>query len=784
MDRGSFPLLFRSLRPILLSLSLGFLSPGGFAAPLAAGAATLPAPTLGAPVAAGLTDREVPPQPLPSRPEPAAGAPNVVVVLLDDVGFGAAGTFGGPVPTPALDQLAAAGLRYNRFHTTAICSPTRASLLTGRNPHAIGIGNVMNTTAPYPGRNGILPASAATVAEVLRHSGYATSAWGKWHLIPHAEESPAGPFDHWPTRMGFDKFYGFLDGETHQYEPTLFDGTTPTVRPRRDHYHLTEDLADHAIAWMWQRRNLAPEKPFFVYFAPGATHAPLHAPREWIDRFHGKFDQGWDKVREETIVRQKQRGVIPADTALTPRSPELPAWESLSPERQRIAARLMETYAGFLAHTDAQVGRLAAALQEMGQFDNTLFIYIVGDNGASAEGGVFGTLNVMGNLQGVSESVEQALARYDEIGGTKSYPHYPAGWAWAMNTPFQWTKQVASHLGGTRNPMVVTWPRRILDAGGLRSQFSYVSDITPTILEAAGVSAPAAVNGVAQQPMDGASLVYSFDDAKAPTRHSTQYFEIFGNRGIYHQGWMASAFHGRTPWALIDAKPRTFDEDRWELYHLDEDFSQAHDLAAAEPGKLQALQALFWAEAGRNQVLPLINDADVPESKTFGNRRHFVFRAGAEGIAENAMPRLAGRTYHLSADLTLPSGGGQGVVAALGGAIGGWSLYLDAQGLPNYVYNLFGVERLVLRGKSPLTAGPAKLGLDFVSSGGHGKGAIVSLRVNGEVVDQGRLSRTAPIMFSIDEAFDVGTDSGSPVGDYSANYAFTGQLGQVVLDLE
>jgi len=735
--------------------------------------------------AAGLTTRDVRPQPVPVAPV-RAGAPNVVVVLLDDVGFGAAGSFGGPVPTPGLDRLAGLGLRYNAFHTTAICSPTRASLLTGRNPHAVCMGTVTNSSSPYEGRHGVMPKSAATIAEILRQNGYSTSAWGKWHLMPHWEQSQAGPFDRWPTGMGFEKFYGFLGGETHQFEPNLYEGTSQVVRPNRDQYHLTEDLADRAIAWMRQQKSLTPEKPFFAYFAPGATHAPLHAPKVWIDRFRGQFDQGWDKMREEILARQKRLGVVPASTQLTPRPAQLPAWDSLSPERKRIAARLMETYAGFLAHTDDQIGRIVAALEQMGQFENTLFFYIVGDNGASGEGGPLGTLNEMGSLQGIKESTETALARLDEIGGTKTYPHYPAGWAWAMDSPFQWMKQVASHLGGTRNPLVVSWPKRIRNRGGLRSQFSYISDITPTILEAAGIAAPAVVNGVAQKPMDGVSLVYSFDDAKASTQHVTQYFEVFGNRAIYHKGWMASAFHGNIPWRPSIGGDRTFNDDVWELYNLDVDFSQATDLAANDPVKLRELQDLFWAEAARNNALPLVSSSrpgDLP--RLFGNRTDLVFYEGAAGIPEGAAPRMVGRSHLINAEVDLLAEGGEGVVVAQGGVVGGWSLYVNHEGHPVYTYNLFGVERMTVTGKSRLSAGLSTLGVDFVyDGGGFGKGARVRLMVNGTLVGEGHLARTAPWIFSIDENFDIGTDSGSSVGDYPANYSFTGRIKKVSVSLK
>ena len=481
----------------------------------------------------------------------------------------AAGTFGGPVETPALDALAHDGLRYNRFHTTAICSPTRAALLTGRNSHAAGVGSVMNTATSYPGYRGVLREDTATIARILGQNGYATSAWGKWHLVPDWEASQTGPFTRWPTGAGFDKFYGFLGGETDQYEPTLYDGTTPVVRERAPGYHLTEDMAEQAVAWMQMQRAVDPARPFFVYFAPGAAHAPLQPPAAWLERYRGKFDQGWDRLREETFARQQAAGVIPRDAVLTPRPDALPAWDSLTPEEQRVSARLMELYAAFLAHTDAQVGRLRDALKDMDQYDNTLFVYIVGDNGASAEGGLKGSSNYMGDLQGLVSEVARFGDAPQTLSGENTYAHYNAGWAWGTNTPFQWTKQVASHLGGTRNPMVLAWPERIRDRGGLRSQFGHVNDIVPTILEVTGIAAPASVDGVAQRPMDGVSLAYSFDDAKAAERHATQYFEIFGNRSIYHEGWMASAFRGRAPWQVNSAaRDEDFDADRWELYDL------------------------------------------------------------------------------------------------------------------------------------------------------------------------------------------------------------------------
>jgi arylsulfatase len=498
-------------------------------------------------------------------------APNVVIVLLDDVGFGASDTFGGPVDTPTLDRLAKEGLRYNQFHTTALSSPTRAAILTGRNHHSAGTGVITEMASGYDGYSSMIPKSAATVAEVLRQNGYSTSAWGKWHNTPTWETSVAGPFDRWPTGIGFEKFYGFIGGESNQYEPELYDGTAPVETPRRPGYTLNEDLADRAIEWMLLQKSMAPEKPFFVYWAPGATHAPHHVPAKWVEPYRGKFDQGWDKLREETFARQKKLGVIPESAKLTPRPPQIPAWNSLTPEQKKIAVRLMETYAGFLAQTDHEVGRLVGAIEKTGQWDNTLFFYIVGDNGASGEGSPYGVFNEMSILNGIPEDPSVVLKHFDQIGGPRAYNHYPVGFAWAMDTPFQWTKQIASHFGGTRNAMVVAWPKRIKDKGGIRGQFHHCIDIAPTILEAAGIPAPRMVNGVAQKPIEGVSMLYTFDDAKAESRRTMQYFEMFGNRALYHDGWIASTFHGKLPW--LETGARDFDKDIWELYNLEEDYS-------------------------------------------------------------------------------------------------------------------------------------------------------------------------------------------------------------------
>ena len=727
------------------------------------------------------------PAPPPALTRAPEGAPNIVVVLLDDVGFAAPGTFGGPVPTPALDRLAQQGLRYNRFHTTAICSPTRAALLTGRNPHAVGVGSVMNSASNHPGQRGVLRASAATVAEVLRQNGYATASFGKWHLTPDWEASPAGPFDRWPTGQGFDHFYGFLGGETDQYEPTLYQGTTPVRRPAREPYHLTEDLAEQAIAWMRLQRSLRPERPFFVYFAPGGTHAPIQVPHEWSERFRGRFDPGWDALREESFARQKQLGVIPPDALLTPRPPQLPAWDALTPDQQRLAVRLTEAYAGFLAHTDAQVGRLVDALAEQGVLEDTLFVYIAGDNGASAEGGLFGSWSYMGRIQGLEPDPAWVMQRIDAIGGPESYPHYPAGFAWALDAPFAWAKQVASHLGGTRNGMVVSWPRRIRDRGGLRSQFSHVNDIAPTLLEAAGIEPPVVVHGVSQQPIDGTSLVYSFVDAKAPSRHRTQYFEIYGNRALYHDGWMASAFRGRPPWEIFARMNDDFSADRWELYDLDADFSQARDLAAQQPARLRELQLRFEAEAARNHVLPLTasNSLGSGLPNLAAGRSRFTYRAGAIAIPEKEAPALVNRSFAITAEVQIPASGARGVLACAGGRAAGWSLFVDAQGRPAYAYDAFDAARMAIVAPRPLGPGPAKIRFEFAyDGGGVGKGGTGTLLVDGKRVGQARVERSVPVFFSIDETFDVGTDTGSPAGDYPPHNAFTGVLREVTVELE
>lgn len=703
--------------------------------------------------------------------------PNVVVVLLDDVGFGAPATFGGPVHTPTLDALAAVGLRYNRFHTTAICSPTRASLLTGRDPHVTGVGTVLNSAFDHPAYKGVLRPETATVARTLQHNGYSTACIGKWHLAPAWESSQVGPFDRWPTGQGFDTFYGFLGGETHQFEPTLYEGTTLIDRPDKPDYHLTEDLVDRSIDWVRMQRSMTPDRPFFLYLAPGATHAPLQVAGAWSEKYRGQFDAGWDQMRQTTLDRQKDAGVLPAGTDLTPRPVEIPAWDELSDDERLVAARLMEVYAGFLEHTDVHLGRLVEELKDSGQFDNTLFCYVVGDNGSSAEGGVPGSLNYMGALQGLQESTAEQVAGLDRIGNADSYAQYPAGWAWAMTAPFQWMKQIASHLGGTRNPMVLTWPAGIDEPGGLREQFSHVNDLAPTILELAGIEAPTEVDGVAQLPIDGTSLAYSFNNPTAAERHETQYFEVNGHRSLYHQGWLASAHHGGVPWTVGRAgTPRAFADDTWELYDLRSDFSQAHDLAESEPDRLAELTDLFTANAARVGILPLV-DARVSRTRMPNlteDRTSFTFHAGTVGVPESNAPRMVNRSWHLRAALDVGEAGVVGVIATMGGRAAGWALWCNTDGAPVLTYRTFEVAELELRG-APLAAGRhlVEVALRY-DGGGRGRGAELSLVCDGELVGSGRLAATPPAIFSIDETFDIGLNSGSPVGDYPVIFPFRG----------
>ena len=757
---------------------------------LAATSKVLPAPEQDFQGKIGITYKDSKPD-FPKLITAPAKAPNVLLVLLDDVGFGQTGTFGGPIDTPNLTRLAERGLSYNQFHVTALCSPTRAALLTGRNHHSVNTGVVEELASGYPGYTTILPKSAATVAEVLRQNGYNTAAFGKWHNTPDYETSAAGPFDRWPTQLGFEYFYGFLGGDTNQWSPALVENTKRIEKPtNQTDYHLTPDLVDHAIDWIGTQQSIAPDKPFFAYFATGATHAPHHAPKAWIDKYKGKFDQGWDKLREETFARQQQLGVIPVSAKLTPRPQELPAWDSLSKEDQKLFAHQAEVFAGFTAHTDAQVGRLIGAIDKLGELDNTLVIYIAGDNGASAEGGLTGSVNELKVFNGVPEDRQQLLASLDELGSPKTFNHFHAAWAWAVNTPFQWTKQIASHFGGTRDPLVIAWGDRILDRGGLRTQFHHVIDVAPTILEAAGITTPTVVNGVKQQPIEGTSLVYTFDKPDAPSRHTTQYFEMFGNRAIYDRGWVAAARHGRLPWEATSKT--TFDQDSWELYNITEDFSEANNLAEANPVKVKQLQNLFLAEARKYNVLPLddriLNRFDVSSRPSLvANRTHFIYYPGVAGIPEGSAPDLKNKSFSISADVEISKDNDdtEGVLVAQGGRFAGWSFFLD-NGKPIFAYNFLGSDRTLIKSSEKVPVGASNIKFEFEFDGGTaGAGATGKLFINDNQVGEGRIAKTVPYRWGLDETFDVGRDLGTPVvEDYKVPYAFTGNLQKVTLDLK
>ena len=720
------------------------------------------------------------------------GAPNVLIILIDDCGFGQWGTFGGQIPTPNLDRLAQAGLRYTRYHTTALCSPTRAALLTGRNHHSAGTGVVTEIGSGYPGYSGQIPTSAAMVSEIVRQHGYSTAFLGKNHNIADWETSVSGPYDRWPARQGFDHFYGFIGGEANQWAPALYRDNTPiemeVPKGREENYTLNESLADETIKFIHQQKSITPDRPFFIYYAPGATHAPHHVPKEWIDKFKGQFDQGWDKYREETLQRQLKLGLVPADTVLTPRPDEIPAWDSLSADEKRIALRLMETFAGYTAQTDQEAGRVLDALEEIGQFDNTLIFWQIGDNGASMEGTLNGVFNEMVSLNGQKEDSSYILQHIDEIGGPKAYNHYPVGWAWAMDTPFQWGKQVASHFGGTRNPLVICWPNRIKDKGGIRTQFHHVIDIVPTILEAAGIEQPSIVNGAAQKPFEGVSMVYSFADAKAEGRHRVQYFEMFGNRAIYSDGWVAASRHGRLPWESSGSYD--FDKDKWELYHIDGDFSEGKDVAAQNPEKLRELQDLFWAEAGRYNVLPLddrfIERADPAlRPSLIAGRTDFTYYPGAIRIPESSSASVKNRSHTITAHIEVPQNGGDGVLVAAGGIVAGYALYVK-DGIPTYEYNWFSQQRYKVASSAKLAPGPATIRVEFqYDGGGVGKGGNVALFVNDKKVGEGRVDKTVLGRYSADETFDIGMDTGSPVSDaYASPNPYTGALKKVEIHLE
>jgi arylsulfatase len=717
---------------------------------------------------------------------PPKGAPNVLIVLIDDAGFGSSSAFGGPCQTPAAENLAANGLKFNRFHTTALCSPTRQALLTGRNHHSVGMGGITEIATGSPGYCSVLPNTMSPLARTLKLNGYSTAQFGKCHEVPVWETSPVGPFDAWPTGGGgFEYFYGFIGGEANQWYPTLYEGTTP-VEPEKtpeEGYHLVEDMTDKAIDWIGQQKALAPHKPFFIYFAPGATHAPHHVPKEWADKYKGKFDQGWDKLREETFARQKKLGVIPADCQLTARHKEIPGWDEMPESFKPVLRREMEVYAGFLEYTDHHVGRIFDSMKDLGILEDTLVYYIIGDNGASAEGSLNGCFNEMSYFNGLQalETPEYLLARLDKLGGPESYNHYAVGWAHAMNTPYQWTKQVASHWGGTRNGTIVHWPNGIKAKGEVRSQFHHVIDVAPTILEAAGLPEPVSVNGVQQDPIEGVSMLYSFNDAKAAERHETQYFEMFGNRGIYHKGWTAVTRHV-TPW--INAKPVPLDDDVWELYDTTKDWSQAKNLAKEMPQKLHELQRLWLIEATRYKVLP-IDDEVVKKMNPDTAGRPVLIKGktqllfGSMGhLSENCVVNIKNKSHAVTAEIVVPEKGAEGVIIAQGANIGGWSFYAKGNKL-KYCYNFGGFQHFYVEATTPLPAGEHQVRMEFAyAGGGLGKGGTVTLFTDGKKVGEGVVGATLAMVFSADDGCDVGEDTGAPVSeDYgSRGNAFNGRI--------
>ena len=726
---------------------------------------------------------------------PPQGAPNVLIILLDDVGFGASSAFGGPCQTPIAESLAANGLRYTRFHTTALCSPTRSALLGGRNHHMLGFGAITEIATSAPGYTSRRPNSMATIAEIVRMNGYSTAQFGKCHEVPVWEASPVGPFDRWPTGSGFEYFYGFVAGETNQYYPSLHEGTKtidPPATPEEG-YHFMADMTDRAIDWVRQQRVLAASKPFFMYFAPGAAHAPHHVPKEWADKYKGKFDQGWDKLREEIFARQKKLGVIPEGCDLTKRHPEIPAWDEQVADFKPVLARQMEVYAGFLEFTDYHIGRLVDALKQLQVFDDTLIYYIIGDNGASGEGTPLGSFNEVLIANGLSalETKEFLKGHIDKLGGPESYNHYAVGWAHATDTPYQWTKQVASHWGGTRNGTVVHWPKGIEAKGEIRNQFHHVIDVAPTILEAARLPEPYMVNGIAQAPMQGVSMMYSFNDAKAAEQHETQYFEMFGNRGIYHRGWTAVTRH-RTPW-IVTGKTPPFDDDVWELYDTNKDWTQAHDLAKQMPEKLHELQRLWIIEATRNGVLPMDDrlierfNSDLAGRPVLVRGNTQILAKGMGGLNESAVLNIKNKSHSITAQVIVPGGKScEGVILSQGGFGGGWILYVKDAHL-KYCYNFAGLENYVVSATHPLTSGEHQVRMEFAyDGGGLGKGGTVTLYVDANPVGSGRVERTIAMVFSADETSDVGLKRGAPITPDvpTENNAFTGTVQVIVIDTD
>lgn len=720
------------------------------------------------------------------------GAPNVVVVLIDDIGFGATSTFGGAINTPTFDKLADNGLKFNHFHTTALCSPTRASLLSGRNHHNVNVGSVMEIATGFHGNQGIRPDNAKYFAEILRHNGYSTAAFGKWHETATWEVSVSGPYFRWPTNSGFDKFYGFIGGETNQWDPVIFDGITKVAKKDDPDYHFTTDMTNEAIEWVKFQQAMTPEKPFMIYYATGAVHAPHHAPKEWIEKYRGMFDAGWLKLREETFARQKEMGIIPQNAQLAPMPDDIKAWESLSEDEKKLFALQMETFAGFTEHTDVEVGRLVDAIDEIGVLDNTLFIYIMGDNGSSAEGGLEGTFNELVHLNGIfdEETVEGMLKHSDDWGGPNSFPHMSAAWAVATDVPFKWTKQVAADFGGTRNGMVMHWPAGIEAKGEIRTQWHHVNDVASTVLAATGLPEPKMINGVQQIPMDGVSMLYAAKDKSAPDQHTVQYFEMFGNRAIYSNGWLARVVH-MIPW---QGKPlNTFQEEKWELYNTEEDFSLVNNLASENPEKLKEMQDLFEKEAIANNVYPLddrlyerFNAAIAGRPDLMGDRKSLTLAEGMEGILENTFLNIKNSSKTIVASVSL-KGNDKGIILCQGGKFGGWALYMN-NGKPAYTYNYFGLESYTVESSKRIISSNAEIKLEFTyDGGGTGKGGLAKLFIDGEQVAEGRIDKTQPAVFSADETADVGKDDATQVADkvfkdvYDSE--FTGYVDKVTISI-
>ncbi|MGD8485285.1 MAG: arylsulfatase [Chloroflexota bacterium] len=739
-------------------------------------------------------------------PQPPEDAPNVLLVLIDDAGYGGPELFGGGIHTPALQRVAENGLTYNRFHVTAVCSPTRAALLTGRNHHRVGMGGIAEFPGPYPGYTGQLPRSCAPFPRVLKENGYVTGGFGKWHLTPGRAFGPAGPFERWPLAWGFDHFWGFLSGASGQYDPVItMDNTTIGVPEGEDgeSYYFPDDLTDKSIEWLHAVRAQDASKPWFLFYSTGCSHAPHHVAKEWADKYKGKFDEGWDVYRQYTFERQKELGIIPADTELTERPEVYKAWESLSEAEKTLYRRQMEVFAGFSENADWNVGRLLDSIEEMGELDNTIVVYIWGDNGASMEGTFTGSFNETTFFNGVilepAEQLEiiEKFGGVEELGGEHTAPHYAAPWAHANNTPFQWGKQMASHLGGTRDPMVISWPERIKARGELRSQFTHVIDVGPTILELVGLPEPKTVDGIEQQPMDGTSFVYTLDDAGAGEQHVVQYFENYGSRAIYKDGWWACAKLDKLPWDLSKPTLQRFgpdnydpEQDVWQLYYLPDDFAQAHDLAGEQPEKLAEMVELFWQEAERNNVLPLLGGfaaffGILPPMPT---ETRFRFAGDVQNVPVTLTPHIQGRSYAIEADLEVPEGGAEGVIVANADFIGGYALWVDEQGYLQHTYQFLGIETYKQTSSEPLPTGDVSVKMLFEADEPKpGAGGNVTLWINGEQVGEGRLPQTVAMLYTTYAAMDIGRDNGGVVDlDYEdrAPYAFTGTVKQVVFDLK